>query len=248
MLSFLKNHPFAVEAFFKRSVFLTFAIPKADLQPLIPSCLTLDTFNDEYGFIVVAMVQTNEMRPKGFPKILGNDFFLIGYRVLTRYTNEAGKTLRGLYILKSETDKIKMKIFGNIFTQYHFSKTDIQQTEKDDICEVTSVKSDFRIQFKNPIETEVVALPTNSPFPDWQAARKFAGPLIYTFTFNEKTQKVIIVEGSRKYWHPKPITVLAHHVSFLQTFSFKSIQLANAFVVNNIPYYWNKAEIESWKG
>src|SRR5262245_59454585 len=99
MLAFLKNHPFAVEAFFDRSLVLTFAIPKEQVQPLIPELLQLDTFDDKWAFIAVAMVQTRSLRPKGFPKILGNDFFLIGYRVFVRYTNRAGKNLRGLYIL-----------------------------------------------------------------------------------------------------------------------------------------------------
>ena len=35
MLSFLKNHPFAVEAFFESSLVLTFALPKEQLQHLI---------------------------------------------------------------------------------------------------------------------------------------------------------------------------------------------------------------------
>ena len=47
MFSFLKNHPFAVEAFFESSLVLTFAIPKGKIQHLIPECLELDTFNDK---------------------------------------------------------------------------------------------------------------------------------------------------------------------------------------------------------
>tara|TARA_R110002094_G_scaffold1698_15_gene7247 strand:+ start:2850 stop:3101 length:252 start_codon:yes stop_codon:yes gene_type:complete len=81
MLSFLKNHPFAVEAFFESSLVLTFSIPKEHLQHLIPECLELDTFQDKWAFIAVAMVQTKDLRPKGTPKLIGNDFFLIGYRV-----------------------------------------------------------------------------------------------------------------------------------------------------------------------
>ena len=95
MFSFLKNHPFAVEAFFESSLVFTFAIPKEQLQHLIPECLKLDTFNDQWAFIAVAMVQTKHLRPKGFPKFAGNDFFLIGYRVFVRYTNNKGKRLRG---------------------------------------------------------------------------------------------------------------------------------------------------------
>jgi len=80
MISFLKNHPFPVETYFESSTVLTFAIPKEELQGLIPECLELDTFQDQWAFIAVAMVQTKELRPKGFPKFMGNSFFLIGYR------------------------------------------------------------------------------------------------------------------------------------------------------------------------
>ena len=77
----LKNHPFAVSAFFERSTVLTFAIPKDQLLSFIPDCLELDTFQDKWAFIAVAMVQTKNLRPTGTPEILGNDFFLIGYRI-----------------------------------------------------------------------------------------------------------------------------------------------------------------------
>src|SRR5688572_5482926 len=127
MFNSLKNHPFAVEAFFESSLVFTFAIPKEEIQHLIPECLELDTLHDKWAFIAVAMVQTKALRPKGFPKMLGNDFFLIGYRVFVRFINGAGKNLRGLYILKSETDKRKMEFFGNIFTHYNYTTTDINQ-------------------------------------------------------------------------------------------------------------------------
>nr|WP_290928361.1 DUF2071 domain-containing protein [Haliscomenobacter sp.] len=70
----------AVEAFFESSLVLTFAVQKEQLQNLIPACLELDTFQDKWAFVAVAMVQTKDLRPKGFPKFMGNDFFLIGYR------------------------------------------------------------------------------------------------------------------------------------------------------------------------
>src|SRR5436190_14460912 len=145
MFSFLKNHPFAVEAFFESSLVFTFAIPGEQIQHLIPECLELDTFNDKWAFIAVAMVQTKSLRPKGFPQLMGNDFFLIGYRVFVRFTNKAGKNLRGLYILKSETDKKKMEFFGNIFTHYNYTTTDIQQLNENGHSTIFSNKSGFEV-------------------------------------------------------------------------------------------------------
>ncbi len=111
MFSFLKNHPFANQAFFENSTILTFAFHKEQLAELIPPCLTLDILNDKWAFVAIAMVQTKDLRPTGFPLFMGNDFFLIGYRIFVRYINNDRKSLRGLYILKSETDKKKMEFF-----------------------------------------------------------------------------------------------------------------------------------------
>ncbi len=117
MSSFLKDHPFAVDAFFDSSTVLAFAVPKEELQAMIPECLELDTYNDKLGFVAMAMVQTRQLRPKGFPRFMGNDFFLIGFRIFVKYRTSWGKRLRGLYIIKSETNKKKMEALGNIFTQ-----------------------------------------------------------------------------------------------------------------------------------
>ena len=50
MFSFVKNHPFAVEAYFESSIVLTFAVPREELQNLIPACLELDCFNEAWAF------------------------------------------------------------------------------------------------------------------------------------------------------------------------------------------------------
>ena len=245
MLSFLKNHPFGVEAFFESSVVLTFAIPKEEVQKFIPECLELDTFNNKWAFIAVAMVSTKELRPKGFPKILGNDFFLIGYRVFVRYTNNAGKRLRGLYILKSETDKKKMEFMGNTFTHYNYTTTDITQTKECDLQEIISIKSNFNIKFDN--SKEEVSLPENSPFADWKEARRFAGPLPFTFNYNSSNKEVLIIEGVRENWIPKPLRIIDYRISFLDSLDLKTVVLANAFIINDIPYFWKKGKTEVWK-
>lgn len=268
MFSFLRNSPFAVQAHFDSSIVLTFAAPEEQLKHLIPPCLELDMFEDELGkkwaFIAVAMVQTRNLRPKGFPAFLGNDFFLIGFRVFVRYTNNAGKRLRGLYILKSETDKKKMQLLGNFFTKYKYSHTDINLTKTDTKIgiknatenttniKIDSKKSGFSIEIarKNDIDlTEIptTKLPENSPFKDWKQARRFAGPLPFTFSYNAENHNVTIVEGVREDWTPTPVSVLHHEISFLKTLNIKDLVLANAFVVENIPYFWKKGKIEQWK-
>ncbi len=243
-MSFLNNHPFAVEAYFKSSVVLTFAIAKEELQNLIPECLELDTHQDKWAFIAVAMVDTSHLRPKGFPRFMGNNFFLIGYRIFVRYINKAGKRLRGLYILRSETNKKKMEILGNIFTHYSYTTTDITETKNEKLRTIKSIKSGLELTIENTAEE--IKLPENSPFTDWKEARRFAGPLPFTFTYNKKTNKVLIIEGVRENWKPQPLKIKNCHFDFINKFNFKNIVLANAFEIKQIPYYWKKGKIEKW--
>lgn len=245
MFNYLKKHPFAVEAFFESSLVLTFAAPKEALSKLLPECLTVDTLNDKWGFIAVAMVQTRGLRPKGFPAFMGNDFFLTGFRVFVRYTNTSGKSLRGLYILKSETNKKKMEILGNIFTKYNYTTTDFSISKKNNLINISSGTSKFDIEVES--DDPAVPLPSSSPFTDWKEARKYAGPLPFTFTYDPIKKEVLIIEGVREHWDPKPVKVNRADISFIKTLGLPECKLANAFIIQNIPYYWKKGKTEKWQ-
>lgn len=245
MFSFLKDHPFAVEAFFESSLVVTYAVPKEQVAKRIPECLELDTFDDKWAFIAVAMVQTKALRPKGFPRIFGNDFFLIGYRVFVRFKDSKGKRSRGLYILGSATDKRKMEILGNIFTRYKYATIDINRTEQDGIVEVISGTSGFRLRYEEPNGGEI-PLPTGSPFADWKEARRFAGPMPFTFTHKPDSNKVLIIEGVRQNWTPLPVKVVEDKFPFIAGLDLTDERLANAFMVRDVPYSWKKGRFEPW--
>lgn len=243
-MNILKKHPFAVEAFFKSSVVLTFAIKKEQLQAMIPECLELDVYQDKWAFIALAMVETKDLRPKGFPQFMGNDFFLLGYRIFVKYNDINDKRLRGLYILKSETDKLKMQYLGNLFTNYKYSKIDIQQVIENKTRTILSRESGIKVCVTTS-EGEVL-LPEDSPFSGWKDARRFAGPLPFTFTYNKEEKEVLIIEGVRNNWKPQPINIDEYKVDFVQQLGLTEIKLASAFEVKNVPYYWRKGRIEKW--
>jgi hypothetical protein len=244
-MEFLKNHPFAVTAHFDSSIVLTFAIPKAELKPFIPECLELETFENKWAFIAVAMVQTRHLRPKVLPRCFGSDFFLVGYRIFVKYTNKKGKKLRGLYIIKSQTDSKKMKFFGNIFTHYNYTTTDIKLHKSNDLKIIRSTGSDFEIKVNE--RAEDVKIPLGSPFNTWKEARKFAGPLPFTFTVNTKHKTILTILGVRQNWKPNPIEITDYHFKFLNELNLNKAVLANAFEIKNIPYEWKKGKVERWK-
>jgi len=96
-----------VVAWFERVIAISFAFPERLLRPLVPAPLEVDSF-EGLGFVTVALVWTRGLRPALLPRFLGQDFFLAGYRVFTRLRDTDGRRLRGLKIIRSETDKAHM--------------------------------------------------------------------------------------------------------------------------------------------
>jgi len=248
-MAIIRKHPFAVKAYFEKSVVLSYAVPLKELKKMIPECLTVDSFQDKWGFVAVAMVDTKNLRPSFFPKALGHDFFLTGYRIFVRYVNRRHKRLRGLYILKSETDKSKMLRLGNLFTNYKYDLIDINRSKDGDLHHLMSAKADFSLSYRqtHSSEDQNCILPKDSPFTNWKEARRFAGPMPFTFSYNPIDKTVMTVQGVRSAWKPKPIEVKEHYFKFLNDFNFSQIILASAFEIKNVPYQWKKGIIEPWK-
>jgi len=241
MLPLLKRHPLPVTAFFRRSLILTYAFPGELLQPLLPPGLILDSYRG-FGFLAIALVQTERLRPSFLPAALGGDFFLSGYRIFARLAGSA--SLRGLRILRSDTDSRWMVAAGNLLTHYRYG-----------LCEasvnVHSGEVEFRIRTPHGeadldvaarIGLTPAALPAGSPFACAKDARRFAGPLPYTFDYEAETHSIVRILGVRSHWNPQPVDVQVTRAAFLQTEPFRQAapRLASAFYLSNVPYRWER--------
>jgi hypothetical protein len=241
MLYRLQRHALPIKAHFRSSLVLAYAVPASVLQPFLPAGLTLDTYGN-FGFLAIALVETRDLRPSFVPARLGMSFFLSGYRIFTRYQTIAGRTLRGLRILRSDTNRFSMQMFGNLLTHYHYerSKFRVRSTDQRYEVEVTTPDGRADLHVEADLSTETVALPPGSPFADLKEARKFAGPLPFTFDFEKQTHSIIRVEGVRQRWDPRPVSVIVHQNTFLDQYPFRDSGaiLANAFYLEDVPYSW----------
>jgi hypothetical protein len=222
---------------------LTYALPQEALRPLLPPGLTLDTYGP-YGFVAAALVDTRALRPAGLPARLGGDFLLTGYRVFARFPTPGGRTMRGLRILRSDTDSRLMTLGGNLLTRYHYRLARIS-------CRATTRRLDFRVDSADgradldvsaDLHSAPAPLPAGSPFADAAAARRFAGPLPYTFEYEPQTGSVIVIKAYRAHWEPRPVAVEVRRLTFFEHGPLAGTrpQLANAFHVADLPYGWER--------
>jgi uncharacterized protein YqjF (DUF2071 family) len=244
ILTRLTHHPFAVTAHFDRVVALSFAFPAELVRPIVPASLALDTFNDN-AFVTVALVWTRALRPAALPAIFGREFFLAGYRVFTRLTEPSGRRLRGLYILRSETDKRSMVFAGNMMTRYNYRHVGVTVQERGDAVHVRTTRDGAtQLDISLDLAHADAAPPTGSPFADWREARRFAGPMPFTFS-PDGADRMVVIEGSRQHWEPRPVHVTSWRVAMFDDTPFRGIipVLANAFLVDNVAYAWKRGRI-----
>jgi hypothetical protein len=246
----IKRHPFPVGAHFEHSLVLTYALPAEVLRPLLPPGLELDCYN-EFGFVAIALVKTRELRPSFLPRFCGQDFFLSGYRIFSKFTTRQGRHLRGLRILRSDTDKKLMAVAGNLLTHYNYclAKVDFHAGASTLNVEVITPNAEADLVVRadlSMLDTGPARLPDGSPFPDMETARRFAGPLPFTFDYEKPTHSIVVIKGVRKKWNPQPVRVEIEKCTFFAHKEFEGCTpiLANAFYISDIPYRWEVGRVE----
>jgi hypothetical protein len=242
MLKRLKRHPFPVVAHFDRVMAVSFALPAEVLRPLVPEPLEIDTW-EGLGFVTAALVWTRGLRPAALPGFLGRDFFLGGYRVFVRARDHDGRRLRGLRILRSETDRHFMAFSGNLLTHYNYRTIRLEESPG----RVRTTRPDGTVTLDLRYDSSAGAgLPEGSPFPDWRTARRFAGPMPFTFDL-ESPGRIVVIEGRRADWTPRPFRVESCRLSLFEEPPFHGATpvLANAFAVENIDYRWERGRLLS---
>jgi hypothetical protein len=242
MLHFLKRHPIPIAAFFRHALVLTYAFPAEVLEALLPKGLVLDLFRG-YAFLAIALVQTEHLRPSFLPAIMGQDFFLSGYRIFTRLDN-AAQSKRGLQILRSDTDRRRMAYAGNLLTHYNYRlcKTHLETNSEELHWTVRTPRSEADLEVVASLADGPAQIPNGSPFRTLAEARRFAGPLPYTFDYEDATDSIIEIRAIRQQWEPRPVAVDVRQNTFLEHEPFLGARpiLANAFYVHDVPYRWEQ--------
>ncbi len=139
-----------------------------------------------------------------------------------------------------------MVALGNLMTGYNYRHVNLLSEKSGSETRVKTSLPDGQttLDIIFDAESEDAKLPEGSPFKDWRTARRFAGPMPFTFS-PESDGSFVVIEGSRTKWVPKPITVKHWQVGLFDETPLRGVTpiLANAFSVENVAYRWEKGRI-----
>ena len=243
----LQRHPIPMRCRFDHSLVVAWALPAEALAPLVPPGLELDTYDTDeetWGFVAIAVVQTRHLRPAALPPWTGGDFALSGYRIFVRHRDAAGRLRRGLHILRSDTDRWSMRLGGNLLTHYRYRLAHMAiDAEGDQLAvRIDTPGATADLQLVAHLDQGDASLPSTSPFRSPRDARRFAGPLAWTFDHEPETDSIVMIRGRRSRWHPTPVVVDVERCTFFDHAPFDAVEprLANAFHVHDVDYAWDR--------
>jgi hypothetical protein len=243
MLYLLKRHPLSVRARFEFVLSVTYAFPPEILSQFLPNGLRLDEWNG-LGFLAAAFVQARHMRPALLPKFIGRSYFFGGYRVFCRYVTRQGRELRGLRIIRSDTDKGLMVAVGDLLTHYnyHLAEVDLEQSSDRIRVRIASRDGHGDVDLSANIAPTGEFLPEGSPFSNPHDAKHFVGPMPYTFAEESETRSIIRIHGIHKGWKPRLVPVNVNRLSFFEQPSFGNLKpvLASCFYIEDVDYRWKR--------
>jgi uncharacterized protein YqjF (DUF2071 family) len=247
----LKRHPISMAGRLRHSLVLAYALPSRSLEGLVPPGVELDT-HEGFGFLAIAMVEVERLRPSRMPKRLGRDHLLTGYRVFVRQRTRAGRWRRGLHVLRSDADRRLLVAAGNLLTRYNFRLADIRWLQAGDRLEVRvrTPRREADLHVLADLGRAPAPLPIGSPFTSTAAARRFAGPLPWTFDLEPPTGSLVMVHGRRAGWEPRGVAVTVRTCTAFEGFLGGMLggaepRLASAFHVEDVDYRWDRGVLVS---
>jgi Uncharacterized conserved protein (COG2071) len=240
----LRRQPLPVATRARHSLVLVYAWPREVLAPLIPSELEADLY-DDVGLVAVALVEAEDLRPRGYPRALGRDGVLAGYRIFVRWRDAGARDRRGLLPLRTDTDAPAVVRYGRPLARPRYDRAEISLEQRPEAIEIEirTRRRDGDLHVIADLTSRPAPLPPGSPFRSLSDARDFAGPLPLTETESSASGGMVEVLGMPTVWNPQPIAVDVRELAFFQGPPFGAHEpvLANAVYACDVEFAQERA-------
>ncbi len=215
-MKLLKQIPITYKGELHKVKLINFSVNMEEVLPLMPAGIKVRDF-DGKAIISMVNVQLRHMRPTGLPKALSFDYQHVAFRLLVDdgHLNEGEN--KGIFFLKSFSDKPMVVWSGNLMTNYRLSNAQISEEDG------------FRLdQGENFVRYKL----TDEAVAKDKELKSVVGAIDRAYAMEEgKLMKTLI---QRETWPIEQVSCIDFETNF-----FRSAKLLGAFEVKEtIHYHW----------
>ncbi|WP_125185487.1 DUF2071 domain-containing protein [Botryobacter ruber] len=221
-MDLLKKLPLTYTGELHQVCLVNFSVEKEEVLPYLPEGLQLRDYHGR-ALISLVNVQLRNMRPDFLPKALHFNYQHIGFRLLLDDARYSNGTAKGIYFLRSFTDKPLLVQGGSWFTNYKLEKASL--TNEAGAFELR--QHDHFLRYR---------LSESKPLQVNEELQQLVGALDRAYSYIGK--ELVRVQIMRERWPIEWVTCEGFETNFFQTARFEG-----AFRVREvIPYQWLPAK------
>ena len=220
-MNFLKQIPITYVGQLHDVKLINFSVDMEEVLPHVPAGIKVRDF-DGKAIISMVNVKLKQMRPVGLPKNLSFEYQHVAFRLLVDDSELNNGDCKGIFFLKSFTNKPMVAWGGNLMTNYQLSPAKIQ-----DDAEFVLQQEDRFISYRLTNE-EVEVMPDLKPI---------IGAIDRAYAM--EGERLMKTQIQREEWPIEWVDCQGFDTNF-----FQSAKLLGAFQVKNIiDYQWLPAKM-----
>lgn len=229
-----------ISGIIRRRILLNYRTHPEIAQQIIPKNFHPKLVNG-FAIVGICLIRLEEIRPKGFPKIIGISSENSAHRIAVEWDDQDIKR-EGVYVPRRDTNsRLNALAGGRIFPGvHHLSQFDI--TDSGGRINIVISNKDVATPLVKLEASETGTFPETSVFSSLAASSKFfeAGCVGYSSRPNSCLLDGLLLKTNQ--WKVQPLNVHQIQSSFyddLNLFPSEHIQFDHALLMRDIPHEWH---------
>ncbi|MFT3924125.1 MAG: DUF2071 domain-containing protein [Myxococcales bacterium] len=238
--------PFDPETVWEEAVCVNLRMHPDALRPLVPPAFELD-LHQGHAFVSLTASRLKNFGVVGVPNALRTNFYQATYRAHVRYVDYAGRTRRGCYMVRSDTNSEAMSMAANAlpeFRAHHCSTYPIVMARhQGNLVLTVDSGQDAAGKVVLVLDTEHChqEMPAGSVFTSLAQARALLVDFDESYAHDADSDEILVLRIERGEWKIKVVSVVDSYLGFVSRGPLgqrADTVLDSVFYFREVPYRW----------
>ncbi|HEY7497728.1 MAG TPA: DUF2071 domain-containing protein [Vicinamibacterales bacterium] len=221
---------------------ISYAVDAARAESLVPPQLEVLTHGGR-AFLNIVVCHVHRMRPALAPSFLGISYWHVAYRLHVRAPLADGRSIDGLYFLRSDADSAVVGAIANRMTAFRFHPADVrfESARGGWTMRVVDRRGQGSAMLRVvPASSDIPEIAEDPPFPSIQDRERVLKYAPFGLSVSRTGTRVRIAEVKRHeaLWKEEPVSVEAADWSYAEALGLSTDRLVRATRVAPIDYIW----------
>ena len=237
--------PFDADTVWAEAVCVNYRVEPAALRPLVPPAFELDLY-DGMAYVSLTASRLKDFGVGWAPRALRMNFYQATYRAHVTFSDFRGRTMRGCYFVRSETNSRLMSLTANLLPEFRAHRCatwPILMARREGHLVLTVDSGDDpagKVVLVLDTSRDLAEMPKTSRFRSRQDATAFIVDFHDAFAYDPERNEVFILRIDRGEWNFRIVEPVDYYLGYFTSGPFKpdNAVLDSVFYFTDCPYRW----------